>query len=158
MSDLIPVMVTLATEKEAAAIQKVTVEAFLKYAKQAELPTIDALNEPIETIIHDIQTKLVFIAYIEDEIVGSVRIESFADGTAYLSRFGVLMGHQNAGIGKELMNSVDEMMVQKGIHTLKLHTSSKVGSLVRFYYSRGFYIDEISKEKGYPRALFIKEY
>lgn len=158
MSDLIPVTVALATEKEAATVQKVTVEAFKKYAKQAGLPTIEALKESIETVLHDIKTKLVFIAYIEGEIVGTVRIETFADGSAYLSRFGVLMGHQNAGIGKELMKSVDEAMIEKGIHSLKLHTSSKVASLVRFYYSRGFYIDEISKEKGYPRALFIKEY
>lgn len=158
MSDLVPVTVKLATEKEAEAVQRVTVEAFKKYAKQAGLSTIDALEESVETVKNDIKTKLVFIAYIEDEVVGCVRIETFPDKTAYLSRFGVLTGHQNAGIGKELMKSVDEAMIERGIHSLKLHTSSMVSNLVRFYYSRGFYIDEISKEKGYPRALFIKKY
>jgi len=50
------------------------------------------------------------------------------------------------------------MLIEKGIKCLKLHTASKNRDLVRFYYGRGFYIDSTSKEKGYIRALMVKEY
>jgi predicted N-acetyltransferase YhbS len=158
MNDTIPVLVELATEKEAEMVYKVTIEAFKKYTEQAGLPTVNALEDTIETVIHDIKTKLVFVAYKNNEIVGSVRVQIFDDGTAYLSRFAVVSGHQKCGVGKELMKSVDEAMIKNGVHTLKLHTSSLVAGNVLFYYSRDFYIDEITKEHGYPRALFIKKY
>ena len=58
---------------------------------------------------------------------------------------------------QELMKSVDEAMIKNGVHTLKLHIIVVAGNVL-FYYSRDFYIDEITKEHGYPRALFIKKY
>ena len=76
----------------------------------------------------------------------------------YLSRFGVDTNYQNIGIGKCLMNLVDIKMRAKKITKLKLHTASRASSLVRFYYGRGFFIDEIKKDRGYARALLIKEY
>ena len=47
---------------------------------------------------------------------------------------------------------------EKGIHTAMLHTASKYKALVRFYYGCGFYIKSTSEDRGYVRALFIKEY
>ena len=41
---------------------------------------------------------------------------------------------------------------------IQLHTGSKITSLIRFYYGRGFYIDSTDKSRGYVRALLIKEY
>ena len=98
------------------------------------------------------------VAYIGDEIVGSLRIEVIGDGTAYLSRFGVCPGSQNAGIGKSMMRSVDDIMKKCHIKQLQLHTASKNTGLIRFYYGRGFYIDSTSKDKGYIRAFLCKDY
>ena len=38
-----------------------------------------------------------------------------------------------------------------------LHTASKATSLVRFYFNSGFYIVSTTKDKGYIRALLIKD-
>lgn len=49
-------------------------------------------------------------------------------------------------------------MKEMGISKLYLHTASKLVSLIKFYYGRGFYIDSTTKDRGYIRALLCKEY
>lgn len=150
--------VKMATENEIPYIQEITKEAFQKYIEEAGLENIEALNETYEDVKKDIETKYVFVAFINGEPVGSVRVRINDDGTAYLSRFGVKLNSQNNGIGKTLMNVVDKVMKEHKVEKLMLHTASKFLSLVRFYYGRGFYIDEVKKDRGYSRALLIKEY
>lgn len=150
--------IRLATEKEIPAIQKITQISFQKYIKNAGLDNIEALNETYDEIKRDVENKLVFVAFINDIPVGSVRIEIKEDNTAYLSRFGVINQHQNQGVGKSIMSVIDGVMVEKGIKKLELHTAAKYFDLVRFYYGRRFYIKEVSNERGYERALMVKEY
>lgn len=148
-----------ATDSDAAAIQSITVEAFEKYCEMAGLDDIEALNESIEQIQKDIEEKIVLAAFIDDEVVGSVRVSIDSEThEAYLSRFGVSMRYQNLGIGKALMNMVDITMRHNKVKKIMLNTASKVFSLVRFYYGRGFYIDSTTKDRGYVRALLVKEY
>lgn len=143
---------------DAEAIRKITKEAFKKYCEMAGLETIAALDETIDDIRRDIEEKIVLVAYIGDEVVGSVRVTVNDDKTAYLGRFGVSTKYQNLGIGKALINMVDMKMRRMGVEKIMLHTASKVFSLVRFYYGRGFYIDSTTKDRGYVRALLVKEY
>lgn len=96
-----------ATLDDVDSIAKITNEAFQKYIKIAGITDTEALHETKEQIIEDIQNKIVYVAYIKDKVVGSVRIELLDDETAYLSRFGVNMEFQNLGIGKSMMNSLD---------------------------------------------------
>ena len=150
--------VKMATEEDIPFIQEITKDAFLKYIKEAELTNIEALNETYEDIKKDLEEKYVFVAFINGEPVGSVRVKINDDGTAYLSRFGVRITNQNNGVGKTLVSVVDKVMKEHNVKRLMLHTAAKFFTLVRFYYGRGFYIDEVRKDKGYPRALMIKEY
>lgn len=146
-----------AEKTDIADIAKITHEAFLKYAELAGLDTIEALTETYDDIESDIKNKLVLVAFIDGKVVGSVRVAVNGD-EGYLYRFGVSLDRQNLGIGKSLMNMVDIEMESLGVKTLSLHTGAKIASLVKFYYSRGFYIDSTSKDKGYVRALLIKNY
>ena len=87
-----------ASENDAEAIRQITAEAFEKYCELAGLETIAALNETIEDIHKDIEEKIVLVAYIDNEVVGSVRVginEETMD--EYLSRFGVSTKYQNLG-------------------------------------------------------------
>lgn len=148
-----------ATTEDAQSIQEITKEAFKKYMEDADLEgTMEALEESIEDIIRDIKTKEVFIAFIDDTPVGSIRIEISPDHTAYISRFGVRLKYHNIGIGKSLMNLADKVFVSKSVKKVSLHTASKYKDLVRFYYGRGFYIDSTTKDRGYVRALMVKDY
>ncbi len=151
--------VKLATEAEIPQIAEITKDAFVRYEKKARIPhEVEALNETYEDIRKDLQEKYVFVAFINGEPVGSVRIKINDDGTAYLSRFGVRSNNENNGVGKTLMNVVDKVMLEHKVKKLKLHTAASYIPLVRFYYGRGFYIDSTEKDRGYIRALLIKDY
>jgi ribosomal protein S18 acetylase RimI-like enzyme len=150
--------VRLATYDDIPEIMDITKEAFLKYRQMTGVDYLQALDETYEDIKRDIDTKVVLIAFSDYTPVGSVRVQVFEDGTAYLSRFGVKVTSQNNGIGKSIMNLVDRIMIRKGVKSMSLHTDSKATSLIRFYYGRGFYIDSTDKSRGYIRALLKKEY
>ena len=139
------------------SIAEITADAFVKYIKLAGIEDTPALHETEEQIIKDIETKMVYVAYIRNQVVGSVRIEILDAETAYLSRFGVSMKYQNLGIGKSIMNAIDMDLAEMKIKKVLLHTASKASPLVRFYYHRGFYVEDVSKEKGYARLLMQKD-
>ncbi|MCH5184601.1 MAG: GNAT family N-acetyltransferase [Oscillospiraceae bacterium] len=150
--------VRIANYDDITAITEITREAFIKYRELSGASRLDALNETYEDVKRDIDSKIVLIALSDGLPVGSVRVEIKPDKTAYLSRFGVRMQSQNNGIGKSIMNLVDKIMQKKGVSSISLHTDSKITSLIRFYYGRGFYIDSTDKSRGYVRAFLKKDY
>ena len=76
----------------------------------AGLDDTAALHETREQVENDIVDKLVYVAYIDDVVVGSLRVECINEETAYLSRFGVSADYQNLGIGKSMMGVFDMEM------------------------------------------------
>ncbi|MDF2892029.1 MAG: N-acetyltransferase [Clostridia bacterium] len=152
-------VVRKAVNEDIPQIQELSKQAFGMYAEGAGIAAIvGELNETYEYLNVEINNKLIFVAELDGMIVGSVRVEVYDDKTAYLSRFGVKGEYQSKGIGQILMNEVDNSMKKLGIYKLYLHTASRMLSLVRFYYGRGFYIESTTKNKGYIRALLCKEY
>ncbi len=148
-----------ATIEDAPAISTIMQESFKKYMQDTGLSgTMEALSESLEEIEADILQIQVYIAMIDDNPVGSIRIKFLPDNTAYISRFGVMLNYHNIGIGKSLINLVDKVLISKGVKKVSLHTASKYRDLIRFYYGRGFYIESTSTERGYIRALLVKEY
>ena len=148
-----------AVPEDAPAIQEIMQEAFRKYMQDTGVTgTMEALEESAADIMHDIEQKEVYIALIDNAAVGTVRIKILPDNTAYISRFGVKLSYHNIGIGKALMNLVDKILTAREINSVSLHTASKYKDLVRFYYGRGFYIDSTTRDRGYIRALMVKEY
>ncbi len=151
--------VRVADHEDIPDIMSITREAFEKYRELAGVEHTPALDETYRDIENDLKTKIVLIAFSNGDPVGSVRLAIDKENkTAYLSRFGVKVTSQNNGIGKSIMNIVDKIMIDQGVKRLSLHTASKITSLVRFYYGRGFYIDSTDKSKGYVRALLVKDY
>lgn len=152
-------VVRQAIESDIPFIQEITREAFNTYRENAGVPgTLPALEETYEDVKNDIHSKEFFVALYNNKIIGSVRIEIKPNKTGYLSRFGVSKEFQKNGVGKELMNYVDKRMIELGITDLYLHTASRLLSLVRFYYGKGFYIESTANDRGYIRALLCKEY
>ncbi|MBS7298985.1 MAG: GNAT family N-acetyltransferase [Eubacteriales bacterium] len=148
-----------ATYDDIEAIQSIVREAFLRYAELSEVAEPEALRESARDIKKDIDNMIVLIAERDNTPVGSVRVKIDEETkTAYLSRFAVKVSSQNNGIGKSLMNLVDEIMIKHGVKRISLHTDSKIASLMRFYYGRGFYVDSTDKSRGYVRAYMVKEY
>lgn len=147
-----------ATHDDVEAIMEITREGFLKYREMVGVDTVDALGETAEDVIRDIDTKIVLVAMLDGEPVGSVRVEIMPNGTAVLTRFAVKVTNQNNGIGKSIMNLVDKLMIKRNVKRICLYTGSKVTPLIRFYYGRGFYIESTESSRGYIRAKLVKEY
>jgi len=148
-----------ATLEDAPSIAAIMQEAFKKYMLDTGLSgTMEALTEGIEDIEADIREKEVFIALIDGNPVGTIRIQFLPDNTAYISRFGVMLNYHNIGIGKALMNLADKVIISRGVKKVYLHTASKYRDLIRFYYGRGFYVESTSTDRGYISALLVKEY
>ncbi|HHW30707.1 MAG TPA: GNAT family N-acetyltransferase [Clostridiaceae bacterium] len=147
-----------AIKDDAEAILNITRESFIKYVKDSGLTVaIEALTESLDDIVNDIDKKDVYILLVNKKPVGSIRVEILQDGSAYISRFGVLPEYQNLGIGKSLLEHVENALKTRGVKKIVLHTASKNKDLICFYYSRGFYVDSTTKERGYIRALMVKE-
>lgn len=148
------------TNVDVLAVRTVMIDAFEKYRMDTGLDiNMEALVESEEDVLNDINSKYVYIAFVDGVPVGSIRVRIDEESkTAYISRFGVCRGYQNIGIGKSFMNLVDKLLISKGVKRAMLHSASKYTALVRFYYGCGFYIHSTSEERGYIRALFYKDY
>ncbi|MDQ2085412.1 GNAT family N-acetyltransferase [Herbivorax sp. ANBcel31] len=148
-----------AIESDAETIHNIVKEAFNNYIVRTGISaSIEPVNETIEDVKNDIKNKEVFIALVDNIPAGTIRVSIQNDRSAYISRFGVLPKYHNAGIGKAFINLVDSFLVSKQVKKVFLHTASTYKELISFYYNLGFYIDSTTKDKGYVRALLVKEF
>lgn len=146
-----------ATREDVLAISQITAEAFHKYALDlGNSQSVGALRETPKDVLKDITHKRVYIAFMDGEPVGSLRFEVIGQ-VAYISRFGVKLIAQGCGIGHALIKAVEAKCRKLELCAMVLHTSSRMSSLVRFYYGCGFFIHSTSIGRGYIRALLIKE-
>ncbi|NLB41172.1 MAG: GNAT family N-acetyltransferase [Clostridiales bacterium] len=147
-----------AGQKDISAIHQITKEAFEKYAADLGLPeTVSALKENEETILHEMDSKTILIAILDGVPVGSIRYEIQPDNSAYISRFGVKLDIQKSGVGRALMEAVEEALRNKDVDMIFLHTATKMTTQIRFYYGLGFYVHSTTIDKGYIRGLLCKE-
>ncbi len=147
-----------AKSADAAAIIDILQEAFTKYMEDTGLSgSMEALDETIEETVIAIRSSEVFIAYVNDVPVGTIRFEIEGD-IAHISRFGVRLDYHNIGIGKSLMNLIDAEIKELGLKKAYLYSASNYTDLVRFYYGRGFYVESTATDRGYVRAKLVKDY
>ena len=153
MSDLLKIR--KAVESDAPIISRITKKAFEEYAKLLpELP--DALTETEDDIENDIVNKMVFVAELNRNIIGTVRLTP--DGEKmYLSRFAVKPDQQGSGIGKHILEYCDIMAKISGAKEIYLHTSTDAENLMTLYNNCGYELNSINTDKGYNRATLIKK-
>lgn len=152
------ILIRPAFESDIPDILEITQEAFAKYAFDLGMPEkVKALKEDADAIRRDMAGKIVLIGQLDGVSVGSIRCQFLEGGMAYISRFGVKLAAQSCGIGGALIRAVVSYCKDKKVSAIALHTSAKMSSLIRFYYGNGFYIDSTAVDRGYVRALLIKE-
>ncbi|NLM75416.1 MAG: GNAT family N-acetyltransferase [Clostridiaceae bacterium] len=144
-----------ANSDDAPDIHSILQTSFEEYRQITGIEKLDALKETVDDIRKQIEMKTVYIAAIDDKVVGTLRL-SINNDEAYLSRFAVDPKNRNNGIGETLMTVADKFLRDKGVKKISLHTSSKHIALMRFYYGRGFFVESIESDRGYPRAKLTK--
>lgn len=140
------------------AILEITQEAFHKYAFDlGNNYPVKALHETEATIVEQMEQKHILIGELDGSPVGSIRYEFIHGDVAYISRFGVKLVAQSCGMGGALVNRVVRNCLEKNKRAIALHTCAKMYSLIRFYYGKGFFIHSTTTDRGYLRALLVKE-
>ncbi len=157
MSPTVQVLVRPATEADIPAIHQVTHAAFEVYANDVRMPgAIVALRETEADVRKALETLNVLVAEVEGQVVASVRYQD-KGGIGYLSRFAVHPDQQRGGIGRALVQAVEDGCRALGLPAIALHTSARMSSLVHFYYRAGYFIHSTGTDRGYIRALFVRE-
>jgi Acetyltransferase (GNAT) family. len=149
-------IIRCAAESDAEAIHGILQQAFREYADIIGNYNLDALRETVEDVRCAIAEKTVLVALVDNEAVGTLRLDIRGD-RAYLSRFAVCNGNRRNGIGEALMNAAERYLISKGVRVVTLHTASRHASLMRFYYGLGFFVEAVETDRGYLRARLVKE-
>ena len=116
------------------------------------------MEETEADILRDLHEKQIFVGMASGiKMVGCVRMEMLPSGIAYLSRLAVLTQWQQYGLGKLLVNTVEQEAIRLGAGAVALHTAKKITRLVRFYQRLGYTVRATGNARGYARVLFAKE-
>ncbi|MGZ9226837.1 MAG: GNAT family N-acetyltransferase [Anaerolineales bacterium] len=98
--------------------------------------------------------KTIFLAYVDNEPAGQIRIRKYWNGYAYIDDFAVDAQHRRHGIGGALMQRAMEWAKDKGFPGIMLETQNNNVAACRFYESCGFELGgfDVYLYKGLNRA------
>ncbi|MGI6213952.1 MAG: GNAT family N-acetyltransferase [Christensenellales bacterium] len=147
-----------AEEKHTKELLEVTKRAFLDYKNELS-PSIEvkALNETEADVLTDIINNEVYVALENKKIIGGIRVKKLSDQLAYIYRFAVDKDSSGQGVGTGLLGHAIEECIENGYNAIALHTNTKYYKLAKYYYGKNFFVHSTTTDKGYIRALFVKE-
>ncbi|ELY71499.1 GNAT family N-acetyltransferase [Natrinema versiforme] len=121
--------------------------------RQAVFVEEQGVDEDVEYDDHD-ETAVHFVAYDGDEPVGAARLREYEDGVGKVERVAVLESRREAGVGRALMESLEDRADARGFRKLKLHSQTRAASFYRRlgYERRG----EEFEEAGIPHVEMRK--
>ena len=149
-----------AKPEQAEEITRVTREAFKIYQDALHSQKdvrMAALTETTVGVLADMKKNTVLAAAESGKVIGAIRIEALSKELAYIYRFAVDPDETSGGVGSRLLAAAIKLCERGGFSAIALHTNSKYYKLARYYYGKGFYVQSTNLEKGYVRALFVKE-
>ncbi|MFW5780016.1 MAG: GNAT family N-acetyltransferase [Bacillota bacterium] len=147
-----------ASLKHAEQINQLTLKSFELYKSHLTSGVkVSALSEKVEDVINDIKQNTVLVAVKHANIIGSIRIEKLTDDLAYIYRFAVSPDVIGGGVGSALLEYAIEECEELEVKAIALHTNTKYFKLARYYYGKDFFVHSTTFNRGYIRALFIKE-
>lgn len=93
------------------------------------------LNYPNEFIKNG---ATIFLAYLDNKIVGTICINPINDNSVEILKFAVLDGYKGLGIGTQILQSALNFCKENGFKTIVLESSSKLQQALRLYEKFGF--------------------
>jgi len=107
------------------------------------------------------QGKEVHLAYLADELVGTVSLEDTVDDDGervlYLGQLAVLPAWQGHGLGRVLLRLAEKRAKEIGIRRIQLDTAVPAIHLVRFYESENYIIVDTARWEGKTYQSYIME-
>ena len=133
MNELI---ITKAVKNDLPIILDIQRKAFLEVAKTFNLQSMPQIEQTLESLTAEFKNCTILKASIATTIVGSVRAYNKND-TCYISRLIVLPEYQNKGIGKALMNEIENQF-QNIVNRYELFTGSRDPRNLYLYNKLGY--------------------
>ncbi|WP_137291363.1 GNAT family N-acetyltransferase [Natronorubrum halophilum] len=88
------------------------------------------VDEDLEYDEHE-ETATHFVAYDADEPIGAARLREPKDGVGKVERVAVLESRREDGIGRAVMNAVEERARARGLESLTLHSQTRAAGFYR---------------------------
>lgn len=115
------------------------------------------LADPSEKAIKEyLNQARCFVAYTNDEVIGSCVLKPIGGGILELMNIAVSPSKQQRGIGTRLLETVIDKIKESGAQGLEVGTGT-FGYQLTFYQRQGFRVDCIDKGfflKNYPEPIF----
>ncbi len=137
--------------------QEIAILVNQAFAEYREGKNVSHLEENLQDISRDIEKNEVLILEKENEIIGTLRLESRGENIYYLKRFAIHPQYQGQGLGAILFKEAEKVVKNHNSKTIYLHSSTEDNRLIKFYEKLGLRCIEIEKNIGYARGLWIKK-
>ncbi len=103
-----------------------------------------------------------YVYYLSDKPVGFISVKSINKYTSEIYVMGILTEYQNRGIGKKLLETVQEVLIKNNIKFFMVktlgdsHPDKNYKNTREFYYKTGFYpLEEINEIWGKENPCLI---
>jgi ribosomal protein S18 acetylase RimI-like enzyme len=136
------ITITRSDRNDAKAILELQKLAYLSEAQFYHDSSIPPLVQSLANLESEYQTHVFLRAIRNGEIIGSVRAYE-KDRTCHIGRLIVNPDHQNKGIGKQMMNRIEEEFSDS--LRFELFTGSRSGKNLAFYQKLGYRIFRYGK-------------
>jgi N-acetylglutamate synthase-like GNAT family acetyltransferase len=127
-----------ATASDAGAIASLLLHSFAEYEKLYTAMGFAATILDRDQVLRRINEGPVWVAFVNDEIVGSVSALWKADGSVYIRGMAVLPSARGKHIGETMLNAVHAFAVEGKCWRLFLSTTPFLSAAVCLYQRFGF--------------------
>ncbi len=143
---------------DVAAIHRITQAAYTQY--RTLIPYSSIWRETPDIIAAEMQLGPILLSVVDGEVVGSVRshVEHEAEQEfIYVHRLAVLPSYRQRGLGRALMQAVEDLAKSENLHQVRLETRAAQPENYHFYRKLGYKLGEISLylPDGSPRAYWM---
>jgi ribosomal protein S18 acetylase RimI-like enzyme len=129
----------------------------LAFRSEAELVNnfeIPPLMQTLESIQQDFHTYDFYKLVIDDQIVGAMKIRLLANNMLWIGRLIVHPDFQNRGLGKALMQYIEQKF--DFVSGFELFTAQQSARNIRFYKNLGYSITDTFTEPGHADIELVK--
>ena len=130
-------LITRANEPDITDIFKLQLAAYQSEAEIYNDYSIQPLTQTLEQVETEFKTSVVLKAVMDGKIIGSVRATTQSDGSIYVGKLMTLPDYQNKGIGKKLLQAIEQEFPGKRYWLMTGHKSEKN---LRLYKKCGYII------------------
>jgi ribosomal protein S18 acetylase RimI-like enzyme len=144
-----------AVKEDLPTILDIQKKAFLEVARNFNLKSMPQIEQTMENLNDEFIRGTILIASISGKIVGSVRTYNDNE-TCYISKLIVLPENQNQGIGKALINAIENQF-RNNVRRYELFTGARDPRNLYLYSQLGYKIFKTEKYNDVISYVYMEK-